>query len=110
MARRPENQMVSMWPRNPEADRFDGWERLVSAVVADTVRLADAKCRRVERAAIFDGATRADTVAALKACVACPVIQQCNSWAHTSMRLSGQNGFNGVVGGQLYGAARQWLP
>jgi hypothetical protein len=109
MPRAAEDMMPSMYPRDPDADAHDGWERLIAATVANTVRLAGAGCRHVERAAIFDAGTRSDCVEALKACRDCPVIGACNAWAHSSMRLSGQNGYSGVIGGNVYGAARQWL-
>jgi hypothetical protein len=99
----------TMWPHQVDR-RYDGWEALLSAVVADSERMTNARCRRVERASIFDARTRADCIAALKACRDCPVIQQCNSWSRRSMRLSGQNGYSGVIAGQVFGEARQWLP
>jgi hypothetical protein len=62
---------------------------------------------------VFDAVTRADTVAALRCCASCPVLDDCARWAEEyqerQQRVGHGKGLNCVAGGELWGAARRWL-
>ena len=109
MAAQPLGGYCTPWRQK---NRPDGFEALVGAVLRDSPRFPSAACRGV-RPDLFDASTHADTVAALRLCVSCPVLNQCNRWAKSQdEQLRRRNGWaggvEGVLGGTLWGKARRW--
>jgi hypothetical protein len=61
-------------------------------------------------ATTMDGQTMEDIVTALRLCSECPVIVECRAWVHNNARgYHGGQGFQGVIGGRIYGDARKVL-
>lgn len=102
---------VKMWAGRP-APGVGAYE-LIGLVLRESPRFPSAACRNI-RPALFDAATQADAVKALRICSACPVAGQCYTWANRQdemlLKRNGRGGgLEGVAGNPVWGKARKWL-